>query len=76
MGEAELAECTRCGAVTQRVPVPGEDDGWLRFAIREVRIVWLGFICPTCRAECERTEDEWMMYCARAGDQEAGAPDR
>jgi hypothetical protein len=53
------------------VPVPEEDDGWMRFAVPEVRVVWLGAICPQCQAESDRTEDEWMLYVAVAGDAEA-----
>jgi hypothetical protein len=72
MSQPDSTQCAACGAVTRQLAVPGEDDGWLRFGVPEVRVHWLGSICPDCQAGSDRTEDEWMIYIAVAGDVKAG----
>lgn len=76
MTDAAITECASCGTVTHLLPVPDQDDGWLRFAIPEVRVHWLGSICPECQAASDRTEDEWMLYVAVAGDAAADDADQ
>ena len=76
MSDTDPASCARCAALTRRAPVPGQDDGWLRLGIIEVRIIWFGFACPACQDETGWDEREWMMYFASAPDREnAGAQD-